>query len=1174
MADTIPPQTLQSQSIASDPAHSAWVSANAGSGKTFVLTLRVIRLLLDNVKPGQILCLTFTKAAAAEMSNRVFDLLGKWVGMHDTELAVELEQILARPAKPQELERARTLFALSLDTPGGLKIQTIHAFCEALLHQFPLEANVSGHFTVLDETGQQEIVAEARRDVLLQIEKGSAGQQLTDAFDTLLDSASDTSIEMAISELIARRDTFQEWAQGNIDAAMAPLHKSLRIDPEQDEARVLEEALAPSRLSAFTQNTVLTDIERTGGASNLRFAALLRELAASNEISNSFRIRTELFLTREGKPRKTLLTKAVMSLHPHLSDLLAEEATILLRARDRLNGLRMLRASRALFIVGDAILQRYQKLKRQNGLADFNDLIVAAANLLTRADIRNWVQYKLDSGIDHILIDEAQDTSPRQWEIIDAIVEEFFAGKGNEQEGRTVFAVGDEKQSIYSFQGADPRQFSVQARMLERKSREAGKLFHPVGLHLSFRSAPDILDAVDTVFDDPEIARGLSAGEEKPVHEALRGSDPGEVQLWPLIGKERAEETNSWFAPVDAPEADDPAIQLAQRIAATIAGWVKRKEKLPGRRTPVRCGDILILVRRRDRFATAVTRELKLAGLSIAGADRLRLTEHIAVEDLMAIGRFVLMPEDDLSLAAALKSPVFGFDDHDLIEIASSREGMPLFDHMKCLAERESVSIHEKLKTTIETLERLRVLSFRVRPHEFFAHILSGEAGRRAFLSRLGTEAEDVLDAFLQAALSHERAGGKTLEDFLSALSLSAPEIKREVDMRRDEIRVITVHAAKGLEAPIVFLVDPCTPAFNKRHRPQIVRTRLDEHEVGYLWQPDSKNGIGLTETRYDEIEADAEAEYRRLLYVGMTRAADRLIVCGWHGINSPTQDHWHAMVSRQLADNARNMTDENGEPYLSWQSPRADIRAAAQEKAQSKDDTGPDDRLLHLPDWLHEKADREPAIPRPLTPSDAGRLLRNNSTSVVETQAGGERQSALYRGTATHRLLQLLPDLAAAEREGAARKWLAKHARGLSAGSHEDILKETVCVLTDERLAALFGPGSRAEADVAGKIQLDGREIMVSGQIDRLVVTEGEIILADYKTNQDVPQKESLIPQSYLLQLALYRELLRKIYPSRKVRCWLIWTQNGQIDELGDAAMKHVLTAMQVPQPPEITLQ
>jgi ATP-dependent helicase/nuclease subunit A len=1168
----IPAETRNAQMTASDPSRSAWVSANAGSGKTFVLAQRVIRLLLDGVEPSRILCLTFTRAAAAEMSNRVFETLSKWVTMNAPDLDRVLEKILGRPATHDERGRARILFALALDTPGGLKIQTIHAFCEALLHQFALEANMSGYFRVMEDEMQQMLVQDAKQAVLRELESGAvqrdpARQELYNAFMKLLKSVSDDAIERGLNALLMNRHAFMEWLDGDVDKALAPFWYMHGLVPDQQAESIFRSALANSEIANGIFDEIGEAARFEGGKNNLAFFNRLETIHRASTPETIFRALEDFFMSGSGKARsrrKQTITKAVSAQWPDFFEMFDREFACFIALKQQYDALRILEQSRALFLLAQQVLLHYNRTKKARGLTDFDDLIEAAANLLTRANIRHWIQYKLDSGIDHVLVDEAQDTSPRQWQIINAVIEEFYAGEGASKANRTAFAVGDEKQSIFSFQGADPGEFSRQATFMEKKAKSASHAFCRISLNLSFRTVPDLLEAVDRVFAIPENFKGLSRLESNTVHEAIRRSDTGEVWIWPLYAQERREQPDSWLAPVDALETGDPAIRLAQRIASTIRHWLKTGEKLAGRDKPIRCGDILILVRRRDKFSKAIIRELKLAGLAIAGADRLVLSDHIAIEDLIALGRFVLMQEDDLSLAGILKSPLFGFSEDDLLSIAGQRGKISLFSAMKQMAGEPSSHLQQRIAAAVKRLDYLCSIARRWRAYEFFAYVLGRDGGRKAFLARLGMEAEDVLDAFLQAAIDHEASGGRDLEDFICAFSQSPPEIKREVDMKKDEIRVITVHAAKGLEAPIVFVVDPCSPAFNPQHRPKIIEVESAEGHRGFVWQSSSDLAVPMTENRLEELREEAEDEYHRLLYVAMTRAADRLIICGWHGLTAPQHRHWHRMVSEALASDAiENFDDTFGESLI-WRSPGRSMRPERQpgdsvEAAMTENDYPPGQH-----DWLFRNAPRERLPHDTLSPSLAWGRFSGDDTSTSNFEAAPDsvsvRQEALDRGLVVHRLLQILPDIAVDQRAEFAGKWMQQNMAQWDDQFRTETFSQIKAVLENPELADLFGHNSRAEVNLAGKITLKGLDMPVSGQIDRLSVSPEKIVLADFKTNQDVPGDPSEIPPGYILQLALYRELLREIYNDRRICCMLVWTQNGAATILDDAMMDMIL--------------
>ncbi|MCF3639932.1 double-strand break repair helicase AddA, partial [Rhizobium sp. TRM95111] len=662
------------QAAASDPDASAWVSANAGSGKTHVLTQRVIRLLLAGCRPSAILCLTYTKAAASEMSNRIFDRLAEWATLSDETLSERVAAVEGTWPDRIKLQAARRLFAKALETPGGLKIQTIHAFCEAILHQFPLEANVAGHFSVLDDRAAAILLADARR-TLLTATVAEEDAALAEAFAAVLDIADDTGLERLIGEIVGKREALRAYLQaaGGTGGAAADLRRRLELGPQEDEAAILSSYWPLDGLAGPLLDGYLSLAASLGSETVKQNAAALVAVPRMADAAGRRQALVDLFFTKAGAPAKLdrafLSKKLKEDAAPHLEAALAAAQAHVAASEDRLRRLRTFEATRAALVIADRLIGDYDDIKKSRSQLDFDDLIEKTAELLTRSGVSAWVHYKLDRGIDHVLVDESQDTSPRQWEIVRALTEDFFAGEGPHAGQRTLFAVGDEKQSIYSFQGARPERFAEEGRTAERRARAAAIAFHPIRLLLSFRSTRDVLSAVDQVFASPANARGLGASGDGVVHASNRGREPGVVDLWEMIAAGPAGDEDDWTAPFDAVPEASPVNVLARRIADTLAAWLGREtvtEK--GVTRPMTPGDVIVLVRKRDAFVTALTRTLKQRHrIPVAGADRQVLTRHIAVQDLMALGRFALLPEDSLSLAALLKSPFFDLDEETLL---------------------------------------------------------------------------------------------------------------------------------------------------------------------------------------------------------------------------------------------------------------------------------------------------------------------------------------------------------------------------------------------------------------------------------------------------------------------------------------------------------------------------
>jgi ATP-dependent helicase/nuclease subunit A len=1168
--------TSARQAIASDPANSVWVAANAGSGKTHVLSQRVIRLLLDGARPSSILCLTYTKAAASEMSNRVFDRLAKWTQLSDRELGKALYDMEGRAPDAARLVVARQLFALALETPGGLKIQTIHAFAEALLHQFPLEANVAGHFSVLDDGETATLLAEAKR-TLLSATTTEDDVGLADAFAEVLEAAGEQGLETLLNDLVGKR---QELARFVEDARMrggyvAVLARALDISPDEDADAILAAlwplpALPPDLIAVFHSAACAQK-----NATPKKFAEALLSATHVDDPQARWRMLAELFMTKSGDARslRHAVSDGVLDLMPDARDRLEATSAHLMQVADRLRTVAMFRATCAALVLGNRLIADYERLKRQRGRLDFDDLIARTADLLQRGGAGAWVHYKLDQGIDHVLIDEAQDTSPAQWAIVRGLTDEFFAGEGAASSRRTLFSVGDEKQSIYSFQGARPERFREEGRDVRGRAEAAMARFEDIALSLSFRSTRDVLGAVDLVFRNRDSKRGLGPPDTEIIHETVRGSEPGLVDLWDMIGKEKASDDDDWTAPFDDTPESDPRTRLAKQIAATIRDWIDGEHRVEkGRRVPIRAGDILVLVRKRDGFVNALMRELKQSpAVPVAGADRLKLTDHIAVKDLMALGRFILMPDDDLSLAALLKSPLFYFDEDAIFELCHERpEEMGVAASMRHRAARG----HAMSENAVEVLDRYEALARRMSPHDFYAHVLGPEGGRAAFLARLGSEAADVLDEFLAFALDHEASGLPGLGSFLAVLDQISPEIKRELEQGRDEVRIMTVHASKGLEAPIVFLVDSGGQASRAQHIAKLRTLDLARSHgpmaPALLWVPSKAHENAVSERLKAELMMAAEEEYRRLLYVGMTRAADRLVVCGYHGINPPPGPHWLGMVRSGLEEAGAAVHGFSARAQR-WEGLRF---VAEPGRLDGIPDFPPGEAAEGLsqepPRWRELLSPLPPPSrpPRPLVPSGASAVIDDEAAQPsagspllaagAVAQAGGSL--ALQRGRIVHRFLQVLPELPTAEREAAARRYLERAWPTVDQAAADEIVGSVMTILSDPAFASVFAPQSEAEVAVMGTVSIGGRDHVISGRLDRIAVLDDRVLVVDYKTNR--PPRTGLgdVPFSHLGQMALYRRLIEPLYPGRRIETALLYTEGPALLVLPEDALAAAL--------------
>ncbi|MBO6721883.1 MAG: double-strand break repair helicase AddA [Roseitalea sp.] len=1166
MAKPLPDQrTRADQARAADPANSAWVSANAGSGKTWVLSTRVIRILLSGTDPSKILCLTYTRAAAAEMKTRVFQRLGAWVAMDDAALGDELAAITGERPGPEALAFARTLFARALETPGGLKIQTIHAFCESLLHRFPLEANIAGHFELLDAEAQALLVAQARRGLLADAaQRGEAGA----AVMRLLAIAGESGVEKLLDEIVGRRIAVTGLLQrlSPAEDRREAYRVAFGFAPDETEADI---ARATWPLPGF-DGADLDQLEAAAARApksprktHLKFIAKLRDAMAEPDALLRLLLLAKAFLKADGMAATHNMFPADISdaLPAFETDFLSA-ADRIADARNRLDLLREIEGTLDVLAVADALIGRYEALKRARGLLDFEDLIARTATLLMRTGASLWVRYKLDQGIDHILIDEAQDTSPAQWDVIRTLADEFFAGDAARTERRTVFAVGDEKQSIYSFQGADPDRFAGTRAHFAERAGEADRPFAPVELQVSFRSTEAVLAAVDHVFAVDGNRAGLTRDGLPTAHRSLRQGEPGRVEIWEQVAKQRSDPSEDWTAPVDA--IDEPSLRVATRIAETIRDWIETGAVLEATGQPIAPDDILVLVRSRDGFVNALSRALKDRGVPVAGADRLTLTGHIAVLDLIALGRVMLNRADDLSLAALLKSPLFGCADDDLFALAHGREGATLWSRLVEAGRDDAAhaAIAEQLADWAN-----KALHWPL--HEFYAHVLSVCSGREKLIGRLGPETADVLDEFMALTLAAERTGPPALETFLNTLDLYAPEIKREMDQAKGEVRIMTVHGAKGLEAPIVFLVDRGSAPFDTRQAPALLPVDLPgetgSESDALLWRgmPDARSDVHAASL--ERLERAAQNEYRRLLYVGMTRAADRLIIAGYRGIHVPSGLTWHGMALSALEPHC-DMIETGDGPVWQFPTGLGAVPTAARAARNERE------RPFSLPKGFVGPAAAEPPAARPLVPSGASGLaiapeaadaVETGSVSLLDDGGGTPGGSAARRGTLIHTLLQMLPAIEPDDRHQRARQWCAMTAPGMETGEVDALLAQVFGVLDDPRHAALFTPASIAEVSVMGTLDLGGEERAVSGVIDRLAVAGDAVLIVDYKTGRHVPETPDAISEAHARQMALYKALVAPLYPGKTVRALLLLTAGPAMIEIPDERLASALAGL-----------
>ncbi|MCS6761753.1 MAG: double-strand break repair helicase AddA [Candidatus Devosia symbiotica] len=1112
----VPFDTSAHQARAADPAWSIWVSANAGSGKTFVLTRRVLRLLLAGVAPEMVLCLTYTKAAAAEMRRRVASELAKWALLDDAGLDVELAKVAAERVTPDLRERARTLFAKALETPGGLKIVTIHAFCESILHRFPLEAGVPFDFVVIEDDERSAMLLSARETVL------SQGLDVDGAVETLFQTLSDEQIKNAINAALSDGRKL----------------KLVLADPVQSKVNLRALIGDAARLSTADINAAIIADRLVTPADIAKLFALIPpssgnrkledKLAAIDPANPSPSAWLRAFLTADETVPARLVVKAVSSADPDLADLLSAEAERLAGLAAARRAAQLIERSDALLDIVAAVGQRYEAQKRARSLLDFDDLVERLADLLQRQS-GDWVRYKLDSGIDHILVDESQDANGEQWRVVRAIAEEYFAGAGAVTRPRSLFAVGDQKQSIYSFQGAESALFDATGRDFSVRAEAMELPFESVPLRTSFRTLTEILAAVDLVSNREDIQAALLEND-KVHHNTARTMRGGSVTLWPPIQKVADSPADSqWPTSVLETECSAPR-QIAERVAGQIDLWISQQRPLTGRGRAVIADDVLILVQSRGPVFQEIIRALRNKGLPTPGADRLGVTSHIAVMDLLALCDVLLNPADDLQLAALLRSPLFDIDEDTLFTLAQPRSrNQTLWQALAEHANANCLSAARRLACWRGELDFER-------PFEFLTRILYAEGGLRRFHTRFGGEVDDVVAELLELSLSHEQGPQPSLQGFVAEMRQRASTIKRELPEAGGGVRVMTVHGAKGLEAPIVILADATAkPRLQMIGKPVYLLTEAPGPLL--IHASATADHVAATLPVKQHSDDNLLAEYWRKLYVAMTRAEDELYVTG---ALTPGSD-----AAKQLEGSWYEAIDTALRPFGESQADTTGAETAL---------IYPRDRIAPMTVRAAPDVARPAIVPLGFAPLPAPISIPLISPSLADTAASPDTaldsraeqvrdaDAAHKEGIALHALLQHLGKLDPAIWPDIADKALITLLPD-SPADHARLAAKAISILSQPVLAPIFGPSSRGEVPFLLDSRWGGRPIRLSGRIDRLVIDEHAILVINYKSDALVPRGPGDVPENYVTQLGLYALVASQLFPGRTIQAAILWT-------------------------------
>ena len=1135
-------EAVKAQYRAADPSQSVWVSANAGTGKTRVLTNRILRLLINGAAVTDILAVTYTRAAAAEMRDRLFATLSRWAVIAETDLTEDIKAMgISRPSQDQ-IKRARQLFAHLLDQPTGVRIETVHAFAQSVLRRFPLEAGVQPYFDLASDDQIRMMKTQAQNQILtsadpvvmrslLSLGQHIAENQMVDLTSQML--AFPDVLALARSNPVGLKTRLFD-ALGSRDAA---------ADPEASKKAIIAETMANLPDAELKR---LVQICHDGKATEQKFSNGLASWMGldSDKKPEHFMGLVEVFLTQKGEARANLPTKKNQEDHPHSGEMFQKIAAQIQAALKRLNGIDVAMLTFDLYMVSSQMASGYHRRKTDAGLMDYDDLIHQTIRLLHQDGGASWVRYKLDRGLKYLLIDEAQDTSPEQWQILTAVATEFFVDNTEDlgqTPDRSLFSVGDFKQSIYSFQGARPELFQSQRQHFQRLSEQAQKPFAEVPLNTSFRTAAPILQLVDKVASLDGGLQGL--GDDLPQHPVARSGDAGFVEILDPIQEEK-EDTAALeaFTLADGHSQASAEQRLAVQIASILKSWIGHRV-LPAKGRVMRPGDVMILLKKRDRFGLMLDRELRLAGLPLAGADRVKMLDHVAVMDLIALGHVMLLPEDDLTLAAVLKSPLMGLDEDHLFDLAHDRGEASLMQQLAQFASQNEDPIYAEAHTK---LTAWMGLAETLTPYEFYQDVLTTDQ-RLAFIKRLGAPVIDILAEFLNILRDFETVHPPSLQLFLTMIKDSDLEVTRDGNANNnDEIRIMTIHGSKGLESPVVVLPDMLLAS--SKSDPLI---SLEFEGVNFPVKPvanDYTPEVEPVAKAKQKAKEKSQEEANRLLYVALTRAEEGVLIAGFEQTRKRKLDgSWYQIcrTALELIEGVTPRPDGNG------------IHLSTPQLAPPQDEHPWDDGVvvdtIAAPSWLHQQAPIEETPPRPLSPS------RYRISDSGMSPSGQSRQAAMLRGTITHRLLEILPGLDADQRTRAAARIFAPYQpHSIDNAARDQIIKDVGRLLSDPDLVDIFDDDARVEVPISGRIG----DHIVSGVIDRLLVSADQVMIIDFKTGQP-PQDQGAISLDYINQMAIYRHVLAGIYPAQTIKAGLVYTENAALHWADEKTMDMVIARL-----------
>lgn len=1121
---------------------SVWVAASAGSGKTTILVNRLLSLLVNDVDISKVICITYTKTAAHEMKERIYEELAKWVKLNDESLVKEVKKNTnLKSVGKNFLKKARTLFSRVIDNIDDLKIFTIHSFCQQIISRFPIEAGILPNFEVIEDFKVNELIDEAKDEVFSSVGENNI---LYSYVKNLIEDNSENDFNKLINCLISNRKDFELIQDKDYESDLKELLNVRYINTKDLEDEFLNYNYSEIiKLAEIIESGKFTDCEKEQFGGIGSFLRQVNEEYSSKSIFDYLNI----FLTKQLEKRK--LNGILKKLDDYYIDVLLNECERCFNFVQNYENIKVYNYTVAVINIAFKIIENYKKLKNKNSYLDFDDLIIIALRLLENTEYSAWVNYKLDNGIEHILVDEAQDTSSLQWRIIRNLSGDFFSGETKNENERTLFVVGDEKQSIFSFQGANPKMFDENRIFYKEIIENSRKFFTEVSLRYSFRSLGNILQFVDTVFKDEAYIKKISNKDKNIIHKNVRDG-VGLVELWPKLSVKKKEKDN-WDIDFDSTEEAKKLELLAECIGSKIKYLIESDRVILDRKTKkfrrIKAGDIMVLFKKRDEiFLSYFTKYLNENNIANSGYDRLDLFKDIIIEDFIALFNFVIFQEDDLNLANIMKSPFLELKEDDLYELCRYKidNEVSLFSAMK-----SNKKYKKQCDFLFDIIEKSKILSI----YDLYFYLLENCGIRIRILERFGKNANEILNGFFDFIKSYEKNNNTaTLLSFLYFINNNENIIKKELN-DKDQVKIMTIHNSKGMQSPIVFVAN-CNVKIREGQDDSLFWSAKEEYKIPIYKKGTTSKVVADIKQNFGYEE---HSEYFRLFYVAMTRAENELYLCSC-GDEKSSEDEdgkeekkhtWYDLSKDAMLDlEAKEVKFDfsegekkfvfGEETFISDITFDIDKNVDLKDKNENECENNIEKQQL-LNDLLKYRVEEQ--AERVISPSQ---FYSHTDKDNLYTKLNDN----IVRGNAVHKLLEILPDVKVKDREKLADICLAKSFSKLSLADRNEIKDIVIDILENEKFKKFFIENSKGEVEIVGKILEDGEELMVSGKIDRMVETKDKILILDYKNTAKHYESCTELPKSYLKQLELYKKLVERIYKDKVVECYILITTWGEL--------------------------